>query len=362
MIGSHYFKMSLLMLIFDAHLDMAWNACEWNRNLDLPVTKIREIEKQHGETVPGDCTVSWHELRTGGMGIVIATLLPRLHNRPTPLTFYQSREAAYAASMGQLAYYRRMVQSGLLRQISTAKELDEHIVEWKSNPVDTPIGFILSMEGSWSVLTPDHIHEWKANGLTILGPAHYGPDFYGHGTGSEGGFNADGKQLLKEMDSAGLLLDATHLSDQCMEEAFEIFEGPILASHHNCRTLVPGDRQLTDKQIKTLIDRGAVIGASFDNWMIKPGWQKYESDPLSVTMNNIIDHMDHICQIAGNANHCGIGTDLDGGFGREQSPGDIDTIADLPKMADLLRDRGYSDADVEGIMSGNWIRFFRQHL
>lgn len=350
------------MLIFDAHLDLAWNACEWNRDLKLPVAEIRATEAEHGETVPGDCTVSFPELRRGGVGVVIATLLPRLHNRPAALTFYQSREAGYAASMGQLAYYSRLIDTGLIRKIETQAQLDTHVVEWAADPANTPIGFVLSMEGSWSVLSPDHIHEWRANGLTILGPAHYGPDHYGHGTGSVGGFNNDGKQLLKEMDSAGVMLDATHLSDQCMAEAFDIFSGPVLASHHNCRSLVTGDRQLTDEQIRILIERGAIIGAAFDNWMIQPEWVRGESDPATVSMNDIIDHIDHICQIAGNANHCGIGSDLDGGFGREQSPGDIDTIADLPKMADLLSERGYSEDDVTRIMSGNWIRFFQTHL
>lgn len=348
-------------LIFDAHLDMAWNAVEWNRDLTLPVPQIRQFESQFNGIIPGECTVSWHELRRGRVGMTISTLLPRLHRRDRPLSHYQSREAAYGACHGQLAYYRAMVARGELREISDRKALDEHVHAWLTHPTgQLPIGFILSMEGSPSILSPGQIEEWYRNGLRILGPAHYGPGPYCYGTGSEGGLKADGPALLREMDRVGMLLDATHLADQSFWEALDIFQGPVLASHHNCRALVPADRQLDDNQIRALIQRGAVIGAAFDNWMIRPGWVIGVSDPATVQMRHIVDHIDHICQIAGNARHCGMGTDLDGGFGKEQSPSDLETIADLPKMADLLKDRGYSDDDIEGIMWRNFVEFFRR--
>ena len=349
------------MLIFDAHLDMAWNAVEWNRDLMLPASEIREFERQFTDVVPGDCTVSWHELRRGGVGLTICTLLPRLHRRDKPLSHYRSRESAYAACMGQLAYYRAMVRRGVLREVPDRATLDNHIVRWQDgSDTNRPIGFILSMEGSPGILSPSQIPEWYEAGLRILGPAHYGPGPYCYGTGSEGGLKEEGPALLRAMDEMGMLLDATHLADQSFWEALDIFQGPVLASHHNCRTLVPGDRQLDDRQIKALIERGAVIGAAFDNWMIRPGWKIGVSDPSTVSMEHIVDHIDHICQLAGNAKHCGLGTDLDGGFGKEQSPSDLDTIADLPRFADLLERRGYSRDDIEGIMSRNWIDFFRR--
>lgn len=349
------------MLIFDAHLDMAWNACEWNRNLMLPVEEIRQFEKHFKEIVPGPNTVSWPALRQGKVATIIATLLPRMHRKDKQLTFFQSREAAYAASMGQLAYYRAMVARGELREISNKAQLDSHIAEWQTDSSGKlPLGFILSMEGSWSILSPGQISEWYEAGLRILGPAHYGPDYYCHGTGSEGGLKEEGPALLKAMDQCGMLLDATHLADQSFWEALDIYTGPVLASHHNCRALVPGDRQLTDEQIKALIARGAVIGASFDCWMIKPGWKIGVTSPESVTMEDIANHTDHICQIAGNAKHCGLGTDLDGGFGKEQSPYDVDTIADLQKFASILERRGYKRDDIEGIMWKNFVEFFRR--
>lgn len=348
-------------LIFDAHLDMAWNAIEWNRDLMLPVSEIRKFEQHFTNIIPGEATVSWAELRRGRVGMTISTLLPRLHRKDSALSHYQSREAAFGAAMGQLTYYHAMVARGVLRNISDKASLDEHVAQWEADETgDLPIGYILSMEGSPPILSPSQIPEWYEAGLRILGPAHYGEAPYCYGTGSEGGLKEDGPALLKEMDKVGMLLDATHLADQSFWEALEIFEGPVLASHHNCRSLAPADRQLTDDQIKALVERGAVIGAAFDCWMVKPGWTIGVSDPKTICVADIADHTDHICQLAGSAKHCGIGTDLDGGFGKEQTPHDLDTIADLGMFAEILERRGYSAEDIEGIMYRNWVDFFRR--
>jgi membrane dipeptidase len=358
------------MLIFDAHLDLAWNGVEWNRNLELPCTQIRDFEKHFPEIVPGDCTVSFPEMHKGRIGLCVATLLPRLHRKQKELTFYQSREAAHGSALGQLGYYRALVAKGVLVEIPSKAKLQQEYDRWQAaiaaNPnapsKNPPIGFILSMEGAPPILTPSQVQQWYDWGLRIVGPAHYGPNEYCHGTGSVGGLSADGRALLKEMDRVGMLLDATHLADQSFWEALEIYTGPVLASHHNCRSLVPGDRQLTDEQIKALIVRGAVIGAAFDNWMIVPGYKKYVTPSSEVPMSKIVDHIDHICQLAGNANHCGIGTDLDGGYGREQSPGDLDTIADVIRMQESFQQRGYSQDDIEKIFHRNFVEFFLRSL
>jgi membrane dipeptidase len=354
------------MIIFDAHLDLAWNAIDWNRDLRLPVEKIRQIEKDAGMTDKGrGCnTVSFPELRRGKVSIFIATLLARLLRigAMPAIQRYSSMPAAYAAAYGQLAYYRGLEQQGLLRWIKDWPSLDAHVRDWKKNEDSTslPLGFILSMEGADPVLSPEQIDEWWQAGLRIIGPAHYGVSPYAHGTGTEGGLFPPGKPLLKAMEKVGMILDVTHLSDQCFDEALDIYGGPVLASHHNNRTLVPDQRQLTDEQTKRLISRGAVIGMALDNWMLYKGWVRGQSDPKLVKLEDMCDHIDRVCQLAGNARHAAIGTDLDGGFGREQSPHDLDTIADLQNVPAMLRKRGYKEADVEGIMHGNWLRFFKE--
>jgi membrane dipeptidase len=206
------------------------------------------------------------------------------------------------------------------------------------------------------------LQEWYDAGLRIIGPAHYGPSPYALGHDMVGGLLPLGPALLKEMERVGMILDVTHLSDQCFYEALDIYGGPVLASHHNCRALVNDVRQLTDDQIKRLIARGGVIGSALDTWMMVPGWIRGKTTPESagVSLNHLVDHIDHICQLAGNATHCGIGTDLDGGFGREQCPTDLHTIADLSQIPDLLAKRGYSGSDIAGIMHGNWVAFLER--
>jgi membrane dipeptidase len=354
------------MLIFDAHLDLAWNALDWNRDLLLPVADIRKHERQQGMTDKGRAcnTVSFPELRRGKVAIFIATLLARLlriHSMPA-IQRYSSMESAYAAAYGQLAYYRALEQRGVLRWIRDWPSLEAHLRAWERNEDgQEPLGFILSMEGADPVLSPEQVGEWWQAGLRIIGPAHYGVSPYAHGTGTEGGLFPQGRPLLQEMERVGMILDVTHLADASFDEALDVYGGPVLASHHNCRALVPNQRQLTDEQIKRLVARGAVIGTALDTWMLYPGWVRGETLPeeAGVKLESMIDHIDHVCQLAGNAQHAAIGTDLDGGFGKEQSPCDLDTIADLQRVPDLLRKRGYQEEAIQGVMYGNWVHFFR---
>jgi membrane dipeptidase len=351
------------MLIFDAHLDLAWNAIDWNRDLLQPVAQIRASEQGIREKARGCNTVAFPELRRGKVAVLIATLLARLV-RPTQnpsFQRYSSMQAAYGAAHAQLAYYRALDQQGILRWIRDWPSLDAHVKAWQCGDTSAePLGFILSMEGADPVLAPEQIDEWWQAGLRIIGPAHYGVSPYAHGTGTEGGLFPAGRPLLRAMERVGIILDVTHLSDQCFEEALDVYGGPVLASHHNCRALVPDQRQLSNDQIKLLVKRGAVIGTALDNWMLYPGWVRGETSAELVPLENMVDHIDHVCQLAGNARHAAIGTDLDGGFGKEQSPRDLDTIADLQKVPDMLRRRGYSESAVEGIMFGNWLRFFHE--
>jgi membrane dipeptidase len=296
----------------------------------------------------------------------VATLIARYVKPGNPLPGFHSPEIAWAQTQGQLAWYRAMEEAGELVAITDRAGLDRHVQLWSGAPpkeaVDRrPIGYVLSLEGADSILTPKHLERAYAQGLRALGPAHYGPGTYAQGTHVEGPLSAKGRELLAEMQRLGIILDATHLCDTCFWEALDCFDGPVWASHSNCRALVPDQRQFTDEQIRALIGRGAVIGAPLDAWMMVPGWQRGSTMPeqACVTLEHMLDHMDHICQLAGNARHAAVGTDLDGGFGREQSPLDLDTIADLARLPDMLRRRGYAEPDIELVMHGNWLRFLR---
>jgi len=171
-----------------------------------------------------------------------------------------------------------------------------------------------------------------------------------------------GVELLGQFQRLGMILDVTHLSEPGFSQALDLFDGPVMASHNNCRALVPGDRQFSDDQIKRLVGRDAVIGVALDAWMLYPGWEIGKTSPEVVGLDAVADHVDHICQAAGNSRHVGIGSDLDGGYGTEQTPRDLKTIADLQKLAQILSARGYADHHIDAVFHANWLRFFRQHL
>jgi membrane dipeptidase len=224
-----------------------------------------------------------------------------------------------------------------------------------------PLHYVLSLEGADSLISPAYLERAYAQGLRAVGPAHYGPGTYAQGTDATGGLGPRGRELLDEMARLNIILDVTHLSDESFFEALDHFSGPVWASHSNCRALVPHNRQLSDEQIRQLIQRDAIIGIPLDAWMMVPGWVRGQTtaERAGLTLDRMIDHMDHICQIAGNARHVAIGSDLDGAFGTEQTPLDLDTISDLARVPQLLRARGYQSDDVEGVAHRNVIRFLR---
>lgn len=353
------------MFTIDAHLDLSMNAIDWNRDLREPVMAIREREKEMTDKHDrGKGTVSLPALRRGNIGLVVATQIARYVAIDNPLPGWNSPQQAWAQTQAQLAWYKAMEEEGEMIQIKDRRSLELHLAIWNDGTPNEhkPVGYILSLEGADSLVTIQHLERAYQYGLRAIGPAHYGPGRYANGTDASGKMNADGLALLKEIERLHLILDATHLCDDVFWQAMDHYNGPVWASHNNCRSIVNHNRQFSDEQLKVLIERDAVIGAAMDAWMIVPGWIRRKSDPLEMKCNleRLVDHIDHICQLAGNSLHIGIGSDLDGGYGREQSPYDIDTIADLQNFPALLKNRGYTEPDILNIMHGNWLRFLRR--
>ena len=351
------------MFTIDAHLDLSMNALEWNRDLTRTVHEIRRREEGRTDKVDrAKGTVALPDMRRGRIGLCVATQIGRYVAPDNPLPGWHSPDIAWAQTQGQLAWYRAMEEAGQMVQIVDRAGLDRHVALWMNDPPPAaPVGYILSLEGADSILTPGHLERAYAQGLRALGPAHYGAGRYSPGTHLPGPLSTIGRELVREMDRLGMILDVTHLSDEAFWEALELFQGTVWASHSNCRKLVPDQRQFDDDQLKALIARGAVIGGALDAWMMVPGWIRGRTTPQTsgVKLGHLLDHWDHICQLAGNAQHIGIGTDLDGGYGLEQSPGDLDTIADLARLPGMLAERGYASADIPAVMHGNWLRILR---
>jgi membrane dipeptidase len=350
--------------IFDAHLDLSMNALDWNRDLRTSLAEIKECEDGMTDKPDrGNGVVCFSEMKKGGIGICVATQISRFVKKDNPLPGWHSPEQAWAHAQGQLAWYKEMERQGYMRQINDLLSLESHLSEWNKKDVgDIPLGYILSLEGADSIISMEHLEMAWDYGLRAVGPAHYGPGTYAHGTDSHGGIGQAGRELLAKMESLGMILDATHLCDLSFWEALDNFGGPVWASHSNCRTLVPNHRQFSDEQIGELVSRDAVIGGVMDAWMLVPGWERGVSNPQNteVSFSHLADHIDHICQLAGDARHVGIGSDLDGGFGSEQCPSEIISIADLQRLPDFLTKRNFTDKQIEQILCTNWLDFLRR--
>jgi membrane dipeptidase len=362
-------------LLFDAHLDLSWNALSFDRDLTEPIEEINSRERGMTDSkARGNATISLGEMRRGRMAVCLATMLAHARGDLRPIEGhkrisleFRSPAAAFAIAQGQLAYYQLLEAEGHVAILRTADELRAHWHQWESDNTACadrrpPIGMILAMEGADPIVTPSQVERWFRDGLRVVGPVHYGHNQYASGTGESGPLTGQGVELLRELDRSNFILDTTHLSDPSFFQALDVFTGSVIASHQNCRALVSGQRQFSDEQLRLLIQRDAVVGACFDNWMIVPGWKTGQTPRSDATLDRIADHVDYICQMAGNHRHVGIGTDLDGGYGSEQSPIEIETVADVQKFAAILERRGYTSAAMNDIFYGNWLRFFSEHL
>ena len=372
-----------MRLIIDAHLDIAWNAVSFDRDQLLSVQELRANESRMTGKGRGNCPMSLPEMRNGGVGVALGTVLsralpkslPDLDSNMGPIgdrthgetilrenLDFANQTICSAAGQAQLAYYKLLEQQGHMRMIGDRATLDEVWSAWQSPPDTAPIGNILSMEGTDPIVDTSHAEWWFNQGLRTACLAHYGPSAYSMGTGGDGPLTDRGRDLLKEFERLGVILDLVHTADIAVEQALEIYSKPVFISHGDCRAITPHDRQISDEQIRWVIECGGVIGVVLDAWMIAPGWERGNKNNVRPPLDRLVDHIDHISKIAGNTNHVGIGSDLDGGFGTEQCPEGLDTIADLQKIGDIMSARGYSDADIDAVFHGNFLRFFRENL
>lgn len=353
------------MFVFDGHLDLSMNALEYNRDLRLPVAAIRAGEAGLTDLRGREkSAVAFPEMKRGEVGICVATIIAGCMKPSLPVVSWNSPEQAWAMTRAQLAWYRAMEDENHLRRLISKKDVTTHHSEWKKDPENTPIGILISLEGADSLRTLDDLEKTvEEDGLIAVGPAHFGAGRYAPGHNLSGPLTAAGRDLVRKMDELGLILDVTHLSEEAFWQALELFNGTVWASHHNCRALVDHPRQLSDEQIKALAERNAVIGLSFDVWMTVPGWNREKSRraDFGADLSTLAQHIDHIAQLLGTSKHCGIGSDLDGGFGHDQCPSDLDTIADVQKLGPILQEKGYRQDEVEGIFHGNFLNLLSKN-
>ncbi len=361
--------METSVLIVDAHEDIAYNVIAHGRDYARSAQETRQIERDDPQAAAtGDCMLGLPEWLAGRVGLVLATIFAMPARSKVSgedeSAGYTTPQEAFAQGMQQLdLYYRLADENPRFVLVRTRRELDGVLATWKDDaPQDKrQVGLGILMEGADPIVRPQDVERWYERGLRAIGPAWLAGTRYAGGNSSAGPLTDEGVQLLRTMLEFNMILDASHLSDQACLQALDRYDGPVIASHSNPRALVPGDRQLSDDMIKALLARDGVIGICPTNSMLRPGWRR--GDPKdAVTVADVAAAMDYVCQMAGDAQHVGMGTDFDGGFGAESSPAELDTVADLAKIAGSLKAHGYAEADVQAITSGNWLRQLRRAL
>ncbi len=350
------------MFIVDAHLDLAYNILNKDRD---PRRKLVALRADEAPDFPrGIPTVSFSAMRRGGVGLAFATIFSTPADNPFPDDSeedeaYSTPAEAHRMGMLQIDTYKRLVdEDESLRLVTDTADLDEVIA---GQDAEQPlIGLTLLMEGADHIRTPEETELWVEQGVRLIGPA-WDDTQYCHGAwrGAKDGLTKAGYALLEVMGDLDVILDLTHMNEIGTLQALDVYQGPVVATHSNARALVPGERQLSNEQIRLIGERDGVIGVVLYNAFLLAGWHKGQAKDL-VTVDQIVAHIDHICQTIGDAAHAGIGSDLDGGFGAADIPAPLDSIADLPLIATALTARGYSENDIAGIMGGNWVNLLRR--
>ena len=347
------------MLIIDAHLDIAANMLAIGRDYTASVAETRQREGQRLEDI---ATVGLAEALTAEVGLVFGTLFvaPESGSNFSPL-IYRTPEEAQQQALAQLAAYHKLAMRPDVMMVENQRDLSQLLA---ARAQGVPMqGIVVLMEGADPILVPTDAAAWFVRGVRIVGPA-WKQTRYSGGTGDPGPLTALGRELMGAMQAAGLALDVSHMAEASFWQALDLFAGPVLASHANCRALVPNtrpDRHLSDAMLTALLERDAVIGTVLYNKFLQDYWT-LDAGKAAVTLDTVVQHIDHICQLAGDARHVGIGSDLDGGFGVEGIPLEIDTIGDLPLIATALARHGYRSADIAAIMGGNWLRMLERVL
>jgi membrane dipeptidase len=347
-------------MIIDAHQDIAYNILAHRRDYTRPVAETRALEGPREYDV---ATLGLPDALAGGVGVVFGTLYvaPADSGLAQKGRCYGTADEARELALEQLAVYRGLARHPQVRLVETRADLAAVRASWdRGEPVQ---GIVLLMEGADPIRTPAETAEWYAAGVRLVGPAWKRTRYCG-GTGEPGPLTAEGRALMGELRRAGIALDVSHMAEASFWEALDLFDGPVVASHSNCRALVPlgrPDRHLSDPMIRALVERDAVIGVVLYNRFLDDDWA-YERGKSALGLDSALRHIDHICQIAGDARHVAIGSDFDGGFGAEAIPRELDSVADLGRIGAALRATGLGAADVEAVLSGNWLRILERTL
>jgi membrane dipeptidase len=370
-------------LIVDAHADIAYNMLEYGRDYARPAAETRRLEAGTSTvTRNGDTLLGWEDYQRGRVAVIFATLFAapiRFKKYEDEKQVYRDFDEAHKLYRAQVDIYHRLTDSipDKFRLVASNRDLDLLLDHWalSSAPAAVPggdhaveegrpVGMVILMEGAEGIRQPSELEMWHEMGVRLIGPAWVGTRYCG-GWREPGPLTEDGRKLLAAMADFNFILDLSHMDERAAIEALDVYQGPIVATHANCAALMPNsntNRHLPDRIIEGIIEHDGVVGIVPFNTYLKSGWLTGKNPREDVPLEYVVNHIDHVCQLAGDSLHAGIGTDFDGGFGVQSVPPEIDTIADLQNLVSLLLARGYSDADVENIFSGNWLARLKRNL
>jgi membrane dipeptidase len=358
-------------LIVDAHADIAYNMLKYGRDYTRAAHETRRLEFGAATAENEDSLLGWPDYQRGQVAVIFSTLYStpvRWHTSGNNLQVYKTYDEAHQQYHEQLLTYHRMTDSepDKFRLIESARDLNLILDHWQNpNPESGhPVGMVVLMEGAEGIRNLSELEEWHKLGVRLIGPAWVGTRYCG-GWREPGPLTDDGRQLLSAMADYNFTLDLSHMDEQAAVEALDIYRGPIIGSHANCLSLMPNvnsNRYFSDRILEGIIERDGVVGIVPFNSYLKVGWTVGQNKREEVPLSYVADHIDHICQIAGDALHAGIGSDFDGGFGLQSVPSEIDTVADLQNLVSLLQARGYSETDTANILGGNWIARLKRDL
>jgi membrane dipeptidase len=364
------------MIIVDAHQDIAWNILTFGRDYASSAAETRQSERDTGIPAQnGDTLLGWPDYQKGRVAIIFATLFAAPIRRSTgngePTNewysqIYADPDQAFSLYSTQLDTYYRLVDQhpDKFRLLTKQGDLKDILSHWEQDDLEPhPVGLVPLMECADAIRHPSELEEWWERGIRIIGPAWTGTRFCG-GTHEPGPLTKEGFALLDGMADLGFTLDLSHMDEKAVLQSLDVYPGRIIASHANAKALLKGtmsNRFLSDRVIQGIIERGGTIGIVPFNPFLVNGW-KLGDGRWKVGLHHVVDQIDHISQIAGDARHVGIGSDFDGGFGLQKTPVEFDTIADLTKLIPYLADKGYTEGDIAAVMGQNWIEFLSQKL
>lgn len=341
-------------MYIDGHLDLATNVTIHKRDLTRDVLE----QRRHDQWDDKELLVTLPELRRGKIGIVFGTIftlsLETMRSGRAQLAqwqidiCYRTPDEAHRLGVEQVEVYEQWEADGQIRILRSREDLAAHVNAWTAG--DRTTGLVMLMEGADPIRTPDELDWWWDRGLRIVGPA-WKRTRYAGGTDAPGPLTDAGKELVRAMKARGMVLDASHLAEESFWDVMALEPDCIIASHSNARAITPGDRHLSDRQIRAIGATDGIVGIVLGNTFLRPD---LNGEP--VTLKDVQRHAEHIADLIG-WEHVAIGSDFDGGFGLQETPRAITRGADFGKLGRIAPARARA-----GLLGGNWLRFLQRAL